>query len=181
MLHLRGTHGSATFAIAAVLSLSLAAAASPPGIVIEGESRSRDAKQCAPDGESMRVVSDPGSSGGQALEFPHDGCWAEYARLLGDGATGYHVYVGSISPGGGGSGVTECVSWVLELDGAGIGSTASHCGSGGVSSRDELLLDGGIGCIPLGFHTIRVTMDVTQGPAYANAYVDYLKLVPLAC
>lgn len=177
-------YGIVGFLLAAGGSVPLAGHADLVGplTTVEGEARSQDAGQCAPDGEWMLVRSGNAFQGGAALEYPHDGCWAQWTVTLGNVLTG--LVIGSSPPTGGGSGVRECAVWRVVLDGTISGATAAHCGENGVGQPAELpvTFSGPAGnLLPAGTHTIRVAVDFTLGPDWANAYVDYLGLSISTC
>lgn len=142
----------------------------------EGEHYSTNAGECG--GESVRVVDNDVASNGQALELPNTACWSEYSVLLAVATD--ELFVGSGAPTGGASGETECVVWDVKVDGTLVGSTPEHCNPNGGTGIlwAQLEVGNNVG-VALGSHIIRVTTRITQGPDYANSYVDYLAFATL--
>lgn len=133
---------------------------------VEAESRFADAGAC--DGpEAMRVYARTDASAGQYLEFPgHLSCWAEWRVTF--ATTANSIVLGSIV--GSASQPTNCVMWLIHVNGIAAGSSLPDC-SGPDITRIRVIASS-----PIGTHVVRVTPVYLNGPMWANTGLDYLEV-----
>lgn len=156
-------------ALATIVAVILASppAAAVPFLRIEGEDRDLNAPKCSSDlfdGETMMTVPFDGASGGQALFYPSNLCHAHYLVFLSKSS---RLFLNVASGGG----VGECMQWLVLLDGVFWGSTVEDC----APSELRYLEVRATLRIPPGLHAISVFSWYTDGPFYANSYVDFLE------
>ncbi|HEV3475524.1 MAG TPA: fibronectin type III domain-containing protein [Actinomycetota bacterium] len=144
--------------------VSLVTGASASAARIEGEDAARTAGRCSPAGERMATVHAARASEGQALLYPHRGCWAEWTFSLEQQARG--VVLASRRVSG-----NRCARWDVSVDGGPVVRSGSPCGARAMQLVDVRGL-----FIPPGDHTIRVTARQPKRWSSANVALDYLEL-----
>lgn len=156
--------------IATTLLMTLAPGATAVFVFrVEGEDRDLAAPICAFDGERMQGVPWTGASGGMALFYPNEDCYAVWTVSLSQSVS--KILLGSISSGTAG----DCGVWIVLVDGVHVGTTDPDCAPSDIVVLTVHRIGGGLIKIPAGPHAIVVLNDYTSGPTWANSYVDYLE------
>ncbi|HVL87094.1 MAG TPA: hypothetical protein VM681_03665 [Candidatus Thermoplasmatota archaeon] len=143
---------------------------------VAGDQRTRDAGECASDGERMDVNANAARDSGAAdaspsLFFPHSGCWAEWEVRTPE-VTAVTLAVGKGHDRA--AGERDCAAWTLHVDGREIGTTSEICPQDGWTWTTLRVPLGRT--LTAGLHTFRVTYTVTAGQPWTNGYLQSFAL-----